>query len=59
MAKFNDGLDTYHEDLTKGTLNESEYGYDGDPTVRAIREYEAEQKRLAEEKKLEEESLEK
>ena len=54
MAKYNDGLDRYHEDLTSGTLNDSEYGWDGDPTVRAIREYEEEQERLAEEKAAEE-----
>ena len=59
MAKYNDGLDRYHEDLTRGNLNDSEYGWGGDPTVQAIREYEEEQKRLAEEQKTTEEDLQK
>lgn len=58
MAKYNDGLDRYHEDLTRGNLNDSEYGWEGDPTVRAIREYE-EQQRVEEEQKAIEEDLQK
>lgn len=58
MAKYNDGLDRYHDDLTRGNLNDSEYGWEGDPTVQAIREYE-EQQRVEEEQKAIEEDLQK